>query len=473
MAGKERDNGCIYLVLLILLITQSFTFYCLTNINVRYTNLQEDCSTEIRERETQIKVAAEHAVELEGKADTCSKNSRQAATVGATWLSIVADVNGVDELLPLMKALMASIIVETPLRSFPPADIHLFSEEETGAVRELRQESSVGSWVESGRLTLNTAAASHAPSVAQTPPFPGAPTPHQGDMLRTVRMGKALEAMQGRCEYAMLMDFTEQPVLCQHAFPLMRYAVARADSYWGSWSALRFSGGLSGTVLACNDLAPLARFLSLERHAAPLPHLLAVYFSGDVAKFPALSAYVGGSTPVPTPLFFRQNLVHRPTTPAACGAEVILDQELAGPHKFEPDKCGFTDLSPCAGKLKDDWLRIINSDSPPLSPSAPLGAPSANTPQIQGVPYMIAELGESCDTACARGGGRTCDATQLDKLNNCQALQEAFKCTSCGDNEGPDQPAQEDAGPCLVKGSHKDFVCSASHPKTRRLCVCQ
>eukprot|EP00961_Rhodomonas_salina_P115356 1552732-Rhodomonas_salina.1 len=31
-----------------------------------------------------------------------------------------------------------------------------------------------------------------------------------------------------------------------------------------------------------------------------------------------------------------------------------------------------------------------------------------------------AELGESCDTACARGGGRTCDATQLDKLNNCQ-----------------------------------------------------
>eukprot|EP00961_Rhodomonas_salina_P144809 1949666-Rhodomonas_salina.3 len=58
MAGKERDNGCIYLVLLILLITQSFTFYCLTNINVRYTNLQEDCSTEIRERETQIKVAA-------------------------------------------------------------------------------------------------------------------------------------------------------------------------------------------------------------------------------------------------------------------------------------------------------------------------------------------------------------------------------------------------------------------------------
>eukprot|EP00961_Rhodomonas_salina_P009366 127154-Rhodomonas_salina.1 len=28
-------------------------------------------------------------------------------------------------------------------------------------------------------LTLNTAAASHAPSVAQTPPFPGAPTPRQ------------------------------------------------------------------------------------------------------------------------------------------------------------------------------------------------------------------------------------------------------------------------------------------------------
>ena len=75
-----------------------------------------------------------------------------------------------------------------------------------------------------------------------------------------------------------------------------------------------------------------------------------------------------------------------------------------------------------------------------------------------------------------------CVEKKLVGLNNCDILKKYLGCTSilssfysildleCDFNNGPDQPAKDNNGVCLLNGGQ--FSCTGSHEKTSRICPC-
>lgn len=94
--------------------------------------------------------------------------------------------------------------------------------------------------------------------------------------------------------------------------------------------------------------------------------------------------------------------------------------------------------------------------------------------------YLVAlpgALGESCDKVCSAKQFK-CEESFGVAINTCEHLKKHFDCRSpekCDRSIGNDQPAYEEhTKACLVNENTKayPYKCSASHPKTRRLCAC-
>lgn len=88
-----------------------------------------------------------------------------------------------------------------------------------------------------------------------------------------------------------------------------------------------------------------------------------------------------------------------------------------------------------------------------------------------------ANQGESCDGLCKRLG-MACKAEELEFVNNCPAMREAFPCEDgCGHQVGTEIPAyvhnsgQDTALQCLVTDDAIS-TCGAKHVATTRLCAC-
>mmetsp|Transcript_55114 Transcript_55114/g.175314 ORF Transcript_55114/g.175314 Transcript_55114/m.175314 type:complete len:99 (+) Transcript_55114:1324-1620(+) len=96
--------------------------------------------------------------------------------------------------------------------------------------------------------------------------------------------------------------------------------------------------------------------------------------------------------------------------------------------------------------------------------------PSARLTRIR------ADRGESCVSACGRGGLR-CQADQFWFINKCEILMKLFPCErGCSMVLGRDipnyvmDPALSTHGQCLV--TQEQPTCAAQHPGTARLCAC-
>ncbi|CAE7567411.1 POMGNT1, partial [Symbiodinium sp. CCMP2456] len=96
-----------------------------------------------------------------------------------------------------------------------------------------------------------------------------------------------------------------------------------------------------------------------------------------------------------------------------------------------------------------------------------------------GSEIAAAELpGASCSSYCEDRGLR-CLAEDLPFINSCDALSAIMGCRICEPGEGSDHPAQEvfttRSGRCLHNTNFRQYplTCDASHPDTRRLCVCR
>jgi len=88
--------------------------------------------------------------------------------------------------------------------------------------------------------------------------------------------------------------------------------------------------------------------------------------------------------------------------------------------------------------------------------------------------------GLSCDEVCEKDEKMECKQEFLELVNTCNAMNENFKCGTCKEGGGEDQPAyvSPTAAPeykpntCFISPSFETFSCSARHAATLRLCVC-
>ncbi|GAB5373305.1 hypothetical protein AAMO2058_001739600 [Amorphochlora amoebiformis] len=86
-------------------------------------------------------------------------------------------------------------------------------------------------------------------------------------------------------------------------------------------------------------------------------------------------------------------------------------------------------------------------------------------------------IGVSCTDACRRQG-KTCDAAEIQFLNNCESLLKMFACEAgCGHQMGREipsyvvNPRERTYQQCLVSDEVVS-TCSAKHAVTERLCAC-
>lgn len=85
--------------------------------------------------------------------------------------------------------------------------------------------------------------------------------------------------------------------------------------------------------------------------------------------------------------------------------------------------------------------------------------------------FIIAAVNKSCTETC-RKADKKCHVGSLKMLNNCRELEKNFKCSSCGQSNGKDQPAMEDDSNICLFHNGQDHTCSGYHWRTRRLCSC-
>mmetsp|Transcript_15210 Transcript_15210/g.51278 ORF Transcript_15210/g.51278 Transcript_15210/m.51278 type:complete len:348 (-) Transcript_15210:46-1089(-) len=339
-------------------------------------------------------------------------------------------------------------------------------------------ENGLKSWQESGRLSFSYFSSDNAKEYMHKAEEQAATSKlAASETVRTVRLGMLLKEVQARCQHVLLLDQSEGPSVCPNALHVIRYAVAKADNFWGSWSILRFSRGVSGMLLPCAELEHLGGFVLEQAGVASFENLVDMWFSKDAGSYPQLKKWQP-HLPAGQQLLYRHNLIQ--TQDLACAAPFVLANTLLKDNAFHGDCAQAADFSPCHVVPPEPFMIFQNAgDKASHSSSSPSSAKDfANVHEFDKLPderhLVSGELGVDCETTCGTVS-LGCQEDLLDIINNCDALKIAFpgQCKSCSQSEGNDQPAIDvDAGICLTKADKKGFTCKASHPKTRRACVC-
>ena len=496
-AGQGAPPVALWGALVFLFVTNGVTLFAITGLNVRYNQLQVDCSAELGERDLLLRTAALEAAETDRTVEACHNSTRRAAVLGASWLTIAVEASRHNLAKPQLLGLLNAVMVEAPMRSMPGAELRLYNIQGAAQepIKELDSVNGIAAWREHGRLTTYPPdaaieASRPLPLVADGA-IPGAVVPDEGGEARTVKFASMAAQLDGTCQHVLFLELGSGAQLCPSSLHLMRNSVSRADSFWGAWSAIRFSHGVDGLVMPCTHLTALSDFLLSARKAAGLPTLLEVWLSKDTGKFTALKA-LGDRLAAGTALISRHNLIMF-NSRAHCGAAFQVEGAMTNAKAFDSKTCGHTDMSPCLGDFGEPWLRYEGGGT-----SQGGGSPSDSAKAAGGKGgdggkgkvarirssalashqfILAAERGKACDKTCEDEGLSCLGASsEYNKVNNCDSLKLAFSglCKTCENSEGDEQPALDvDAGACLVKTDHSVFRCAASHPKTRRLCVCE
>ena len=491
MAAERGAPVALWCLLAFLFLTDGITLFALTGLNVRYDQLQADCAAELGERNLLLRTAAAEAAETDRTVEACHNSTRRAGVIGSSWLTIAVEASRHTQAKAQLLGLLSAVMVEAPMRSMPGAELRLYNVK--GATEEpieaLDSVNGIAAWRENGRLSTfppnaTIESGNGLPLVADNA-IPGAVAPGADGEERTVKFASMVAQLDGTCQHALFLELGSGAQLCPSSLHLMRNSVSRADSFWGAWSAIRFSHGVNGLLMPCSHLAALGDFLLSARRAAGLPTLLDVWFSKDTEKFGALKTeYLINRLAHGTSLIARHGLIMF-NNKEHCGAAFQIEGALTDHKAFDGKACAHTDLSPCLGDLGEPWLRYEGGGTA-RDVAAPKGAQAEGKGKSARLRHAAlgshqfivgSERGQNCEKTCEEEGLACLGiSSEYDKVNNCDALKLAFGglCKTCENSEGDEQPALDvDAGACLVKTDHSVFRCKASHPKTRRLCVCQ
>ena len=302
---RERESNQLALrgVLLFLFVTNSVTLYALTGLNVRYAGLQAECSAELRERDILFHAASKEANKAATAIEACQNATRRAAVVGSVWLTVAVEASQYQNAKSQVRSVLGSLVLEAPMRSLPGTELRLYNMPSSGDdgsnqdIEGLEQVTGLPAWREYGRLSTfprNHDVESQLESLSPSPPessIPGATPPGEEEQKRSLRFASMLRQLDGSCQHALFMELSSGAQLCPAALHKMRSSIARADSFWGTWSAIRFSHGVDGIVMPCTHLAALAGFISRSRTMAALPQLFEVWLARDAAKFSVLHPF--------------------------------------------------------------------------------------------------------------------------------------------------------------------------------------
>eukprot|EP00802_Teleaulax_amphioxeia_P009722 Tamp_09743.p1 GENE.Tamp_09743~~Tamp_09743.p1 ORF type:complete len:361 (+),score=71.05 Tamp_09743:38-1120(+) len=302
--AKSAPPVAVWCALLLLFVTNVVTLLALTRLNMRFDQLQGDCSAELRERDLLLKTAVAEADKTDKTIEVCHNATRRAGVQGSAWLTIAVEASAAQQAKAQLRGILSNVMFEAPMRSMAGGEVRLFNV--AGGTKDtmdaLDQVNGVAAWREHGRLStlaprpdLEQGDASRA--VLPPDAIPGATAADSKEQERTVKFASMLAQLDSTCQHVLFLELGSGATLCPSALHLIRNTLARADSFWGTWSAIRFSHAVNGLVMPCSHLSALSHFLFSARKAAALPSLIDVWLSKDVAKFTVLLPFQSSLAP--------------------------------------------------------------------------------------------------------------------------------------------------------------------------------
>lgn len=230
-------------------------------------------------------------------------------------------------------------------------------------------------------------------------------------------------------------------------------------------SGARFSYGLNGVVLFCQDLKHITRRLYEEQHSEyPIDWLVEVVLYGMERPFLTyryqLMQHLGRVSTIGN--------VHNDDQFPAC-LETLHSASTA--YEFEVYKCAHSMFSPCEpGKEMRNFV-------PPnqfVSVQHPMHAHSLQ--QIASIKPVKCDMGQDCHSCCGKQNLK-CKNENFIYINDCDLLIQQFGCQGCTlDNarpqSAPTAPRFDDYYKCVVAARPSRMRCETFKVTDARLCPC-
>lgn len=355
------------------------------------------------------------------------------------------------------------------------------------------------------------------PPVAQDWEYKGGLSPEVSPRQQTrdvISLYKAVRRIGGTqqqttCQHALFVE--DDFELCPGGLHLIKHAINKASK--GGWSGLRVGVAGNGIIVPCDDIDPIASYLTDHQFMMPVDLLLPEWF---IRIHKRAKRYLHESAVfrindknlfnhIGTVSSFKDGRGQRRTS--MCG-DILKSKTWMKEESFN-SKCSSFGLSPCG----DEAIRVNTVDLKYHSGSHVRSVPG----HVQVIRSMI---GESCTKACMRSlhtHGDLVDASAKAKglgcrdddfifINNCRYLRREFSKCRGGCVNLQSMVAQDEishvpknifgalspgivgqsklglGGVCWHRQSNKKHImvshldvpssCSSSHPMIARLCPC-
>ena len=155
--GGERGAPPLVLwgTLLFLLVTNGMTLFSLTTLNLRYDQLKTDCSAELQDRDLLLRTAAAEADKVDETIQACHNDTRRAAIIGSTWLTVAVEASKNLDFKAQLRALLSTIMFEAPVRSLPGAELRLYNIQGDieRTLSDLDKVNGIGAWRQNGAFS--------------------------------------------------------------------------------------------------------------------------------------------------------------------------------------------------------------------------------------------------------------------------------------------------------------------------------
>lgn len=334
----------------------------------------------------------------------------------------------------------------------------------------------------------------------------------QADIRLNIHVSAYMEKVSQRCRAAGLrrvLLLEDDFVWCDIGATTLVHVMRALDRQYqtasaNAPSAFRFSYGMNGVIMECNDIGSVASYIKSEAMTGPVDVIAAEYWT---------KKHVSGAKHFGDRRYFvsRYNLLKhigkvstfgtadkRPSLRHPQCFDLLVSSGFSIPDEnFNLADCQRELVWPC------DWI-TKQQDRSDLASTLGLGPRSALKPKLDDMSsvdqghavatFVTSKPGDSCVQACATQG-KTCDVALLSMVNRCEELRAFVPCTHCGVGTismnihllsvapGKFQSTLQDSVSqyrgqglastfCDISSRSTSLSCAAHEPGYQRLCGC-